>query len=553
MNSQKMLIVKNEEETDTIAVLDSTDIENVVIKKNLEGMDILSFKILKTGEFMDKFNNVVKNNIIVVKEDNYDQTYYVSSLKKTRENGIIVKNVSCEQISYKLIEDKIEEDFKYKGLLSNLLSTLIPTYTFNIEEDMEVVIEISNTNKRKIITDGILQAGQDFYFIGRHLKIGNNWGRDNGVYITIGKNQKNLTSEIDEDDNLYYKVDLLELENTVGVKNTILEKLDSIDISDLVILNDKEMEVDNKKLKILSYTYNYLYKKDSVIELSNRQLDVLDVSLSTNNLRDAVGRALKEANISGGVGGTASQASQLGDDDSNNLKFQADECGGQHGKEMILMLEALKVLGFCFDNKDNKGKLNLNIKDIVNNFNIRYSTEEELGGNLNIKKDGVQSGFSVYGADGNIIEDFGFMNLNEIITRFGHGKSELEITNSSIKVKRFVEADGHNLFLEIDDTGIKVGTEERNDLYIFLSKMNDIQIVNGSNTIFVTETGIRIENLKGSIILDEYSTMMKSGDSLIRMNNNEEIDIQCYNSNINVNTSPDTKFLYNGKEVATVS
>jgi len=546
-----LIVLKNENiylkdinNENILAVLNKNDFINSRITKDTQGLDVFSFTIPKKDgpEGLLKFDYIATGNIIYIEELNYIQQYRISSVIKKRDGGKIVKQVRAEQLSYDLLKHT-KENFEFEGTFGDLFNVLnLNSYGFTYDtEDNTTIINLkysSKTNDRQILIDAIKQLEMDFYFYGKHLKVGNNFGSDNGAYISIGKNLQDFDSEIDEYDNIYYRVNLLELENLNDRKDTVFENLDSIDISDFVVINDPDLDVINEKLKILKYDYNPFYKKDSEIELSNRTILFTDKTITKDNLASAIRENPDARGEIGAVGTGGGMGSGFGDE-NNNMSLADDKCDLIHNqqqlKEILMKLTGQDVLGFCFDNADGKKVLRMNLKEIVDRFRIQYSpqnwdTKDFDLPVLEMTKDEIRLGFS-----NNEIGEGATFFLNAPHLTLSPSSGVAEFGSGNVVVRHFA---GQGMYIE---TAPPDGS--RQPAYIFISETGDIEIKNENNdcSIYMSNANIiQIESGTVNVLSHGNVNVESMGDILLTANGN-------------ISLNPAGKAFYKNGEIATLS
>lgn len=383
MKNTTEFIVKNKNTGTIQGIILAEEILNTEIKKDKNDLNVFTFSITrKENNILDKTNLINKDNIIQLKETG--DLYFISKFTKTRSNGIISFAVECEAYSYKLNNYFLTENYSFTGTITQLMDSLPIgaagfTYTTSGTEP-EITIEYTNAESwKKAIQDAVeLSNYQLKYVNGNAMFIEPFVGRDNNVLITIAKNLNNLEVEEDQDGNIFYRIDMLELLNSAEYNNAEFKFLEEIDLWDKVIVQDVEFGI-NQKLQIIEYNYNPCYIKNSTLTLGNNLIKTyITEGITKDNLIEEINNAeekIAQEAISGGGNFTAAASKKLIDNQDTNPQPYYAQINN-------------KSFGFYFGNGQKHTYFNLNQADFTSK--IAYNINETTGSEAwIINKDGT--------------------------------------------------------------------------------------------------------------------------------------------------------------------
>lgn len=439
-----------------IAVWHRSAFDNAKIDKDMQGKNVFTFTLWKSEDEREnalKFDIVEKGSIFEIVGRDFTTEYIVSKIIKKRDGATIVKEVECLDISDILV-DETYAGFNFVGDFQGLFTLLnIDTLGFSYVIDTDLVqFELSYTNEtnvKQILVDTFKKLGKFWQLKGRQFVIGNTFGFDKGAYITVGKNLEGFDSEVDENNVIYYRVDVLELESSSERTGTKFEYLDELELDDFVYLKDEDMGLD-EIVRLLAYSFNPFNKMDSNIELSNITLDISDTMITKDNLASEIlnnPEVKKEIQAIGSGGG----AGVLGDD-NNNLQFKDDVCDpNTHTellKELILTLDTHEVQGTCYDDITKILRYNI-LGNHVTHFKIGWNPSATDGENKKLTPElefDVNNGFKFQftDTDGTVHGTKMFLNKD----------SGFEVVHENTRI--LIDVDG-NLLISNSTDGWSIG------------------------------------------------------------------------------------------------
>ncbi len=258
-----------------------------VISNNPSFIDEISPSIREeiNGEYTLDFSAIIEDDKPITADDEFELSnrFQVATFESENTGEGLYYNLSCEHVSYQLIDDELD-NFANSGTVSDHLTALFTDTSFTVgtvEPSGSSTISINErTNKREILLQIAAAFNGELSYNGYEVSLLNSRGQDNGSQLRIGKNLKGIRKTIDKREKdeqgnpiISYEVDvanIAELEEYADVKD-----FESLELGDYKQVIDDELGI-NAKLRVVSLEYDPKDKRNLQVELSNRTKTVAD-------------------------------------------------------------------------------------------------------------------------------------------------------------------------------------------------------------------------------------------------------------------------------------
>jgi len=237
------------------------------------------------GEYTLDFSAIIDEDKPITADDEFelDNRFQVATLDSENTGEGLYYNLSCEHVSYQLIDHELD-NFANSGTVSDHLTALFTDTPFTVgtvEPSGSSTISINErTNKREILLQIAAAFNGELSYNGYEVSLLNSRGLDNGSQLRIGKNLKGIRKTIDKREKdaqgnpiVSYEVDVVniaELDEYADVKN-----FESLELGDYKQVIDDELGI-NAKLRVVSLEYDPKDKRNLQVELSNRTKTIAD-------------------------------------------------------------------------------------------------------------------------------------------------------------------------------------------------------------------------------------------------------------------------------------
>lgn len=264
-----MITVYNQT-NELLANLDN--INNPNISEEINGEYTFAFQAIRD----DKVEYINTNNYIEV-DDNY---FDIMNVKSYRNNTGLFLDVSCDHVSYRLLDYELDS-FEYSGTPQQILTYLLQDTIFNVGTvDIESLGSINikeATNKKAILYELATQFQGELKFDKFTISLLSQRGSNHSVEFRVGSNLNGIYKNIDKrkkvngQPTISYGVDLVEVGECNGYQD--IKDLFQVKLGDTVRVIDEEQDI-NEEIRVLKYEYNPLEKINSTVELSNVLEDI---------------------------------------------------------------------------------------------------------------------------------------------------------------------------------------------------------------------------------------------------------------------------------------